>query len=209
MKIHPLTVGPIVGETTPKRVRVWGRGDTDIVDGLPRRCFGVLRYKNTRDDDWYAPIKFKMNPNFDMTGIAIVTGLESQKTYSYEMGYFFSDVELPDVRLTESDWSGASRGQFTTASDNVDTTATDAAAYPAVMAARDMATKGEGAYLSVFGVKDVDAAVARAEKAGVRTVARYEVDQNLTGDSKFKVFREAMLEEMYGMNFCLRQIEEK
>ena len=36
----------------------------------------------------------------------------------------------------------------TTASDNVDTTATDAAAYPAVMAARDMATKGEGAYLS-------------------------------------------------------------
>ena len=97
----------------------------------------------------------------------------------------------------------------TTASDNVDTTATDAAAYPAVMAARDMATKGEGAYLSVFGVKDIDAAVARAEKAGIRTVARYEVDQNLTADSRFNVFREAMLEEMYGMNFCLRQIEEK
>ena len=97
----------------------------------------------------------------------------------------------------------------TTASDNVDTTATDAAAYPAVMAARDMATKGEGAYLSVFGVKDIDAAVARAEQAGVRTVARYEVDQRLPADSRFSVFREAMLEEMYGMNFCLRQIEEK
>ena len=71
----------------------------------------------------------------------------------------------------------------TTVSDDVDTTATDAAAYPAVMAARDMATKGEGAYLSVFGVKDIDAAVARAEQAGVRTVARYEVDQRLPADS--------------------------
>ena len=68
----------------------------------------------------------------------------------------------------------------TTVSGNVDTTATDAAAYPAVMAARDMATKGEGAYLSVFGVKDIDAAVARTEEAGVRTMARYEVDRNLT-----------------------------
>ena len=97
----------------------------------------------------------------------------------------------------------------TTASKNVDTTATDVASYPAVMAAKDMDTRGEGAYLSVFGVKDIDAAVARAEQAGVRTVARYEVDQSLPADSRFKVFREAMLEEMYGMNFCLRQIEEK
>ena len=97
----------------------------------------------------------------------------------------------------------------TTVSDEVDTTATDAASYPAVMAARGLAEKGEGAYLSVFGVKDIDESVARAEKAGVRVVARYEVDQRLGPESKFKVFREAVLEEMYGMNFCLRQIEEK
>ncbi len=97
----------------------------------------------------------------------------------------------------------------TTVSDNVDTTATDAASYPAVMAARDIETKGEGAYLCVFGVKNIDEAVARAEKAGARAMARYDVDQWLGPESKFRVFREAVLEEMYGMNFCLRQVEEK
>jgi len=42
MKLHELTVGPIVGETTPLRARIWGRGDAQVIDGQPRRCFGAI-----------------------------------------------------------------------------------------------------------------------------------------------------------------------
>jgi hypothetical protein len=33
-----------------------------------------------------------MNPNFDMIGIAVFTGLDAE--YLYQMGWFFSDKEL-------------------------------------------------------------------------------------------------------------------
>jgi alkaline phosphatase D len=61
-----------------------------------------------------------MNPNFDMTGVAVLTGLAPERSYTYKIGYYFSDVELDDARFSESesDWSEASTGSFTTASEN-------------------------------------------------------------------------------------------
>ncbi len=120
MKLTPLTVGPIVGETTPKRVRIWGRGDTEILGGIPRRCFGALRHRKVGSSSWEKTRLFKMNPNFDMTGIAIVDRLKSETSYEYEVGYFFSEAELDDARFREShsDWADASRGRFLTASAN-------------------------------------------------------------------------------------------
>ncbi len=118
MKLQQLTVGPIVGETTPNRARIWGRGDTTVVDGQPRRCFGALRYREAASNDWRDPVVIKMNPNFDMTGVAIVDGLDAETRYEYEFGYFFSDVEMSDARFRASDWTSSSRGKFLTASDD-------------------------------------------------------------------------------------------
>ena len=80
MKLHALTVGPIVGETTPNRVRIWGRGQANVIDNLPRRCFGALRFRPHRASEWQRPRIFKMNPNFDLTGIAILDGLKHGPT---------------------------------------------------------------------------------------------------------------------------------
>ena len=124
MKLKPLTVGPIVGETTSSRARIWGRGDTDVIHGQPRRCFGALRYRRQGETAWLAPRIFKMNPNFDMTGVAVLTRLEEESRYEYEMGFFFADVELSDASFRETNddgtsvWSDASRGHFRTASDD-------------------------------------------------------------------------------------------
>ncbi len=118
LNIKNLDVGPIIGETTPNRVRVWGRAEGQIVESMPRRCFGILHYRELGQDQWSNPIYFKMNPNFDLTGVAVVTGLQSETTYEYEVGYFFSDVELVDAPLRRMDWGNSSRGMFTTASDN-------------------------------------------------------------------------------------------
>ena len=118
MKLHPLTVGPIVGETTPTRARIWGRGMAHIIEGQPRRCFGALRFRKKETEQWSDPLTFKMNPNFDLTGIAILDRLKPEQRYEYQIGYYFSDSELMDEIFAETDWEGVSGGQFLTASAN-------------------------------------------------------------------------------------------
>ena len=118
MKLNKLTVGPIIGETTHDRVRIWGRGQAQVIDGQPRRCFGAIRYRKGKSGQWSKQQLFKMNPNFDLTGIAILTGLRSETRYEYQIGYFFSDAELVDADFIESDWSDAYQSNFLTASKN-------------------------------------------------------------------------------------------
>ncbi len=119
MELYPLTVGPIIGETTATRTRIWGRGDAHIIEGHPRRCFGALRARKMGTTSWGRPTVFKMNPNFDLTGIGILEKLEPEKRYEYQMGYFFSDAELGErPTFEESNWERASAGYFQTASDN-------------------------------------------------------------------------------------------
>ena len=118
LQLKKLTVGPIVGETTPTRVRVWGRGAAHVIEGQPRRCFGAIRYRKGGTSGWSRVQIFKMNPNFDLTGIAIINRLQPETRYEYQMGYFFSDGEIQDVQFGESDWTQASEGKFLTASGN-------------------------------------------------------------------------------------------
>ena len=118
MKIRPLTVGPIVGETTPRRARIWGRGEAQVVDDRPRRCFGAVQVRKVGTKTWGKPQFFKMNPNFDLTGLAILTELSPETRYEYEVGTYFSDVELGDAVVSEIDWGQASKGSFKTASEN-------------------------------------------------------------------------------------------
>ena len=119
MKLRGLSVGPIVGETTPTRARIWGRADTALLDNLPMRSFGAVRVRTaTGPGEWSRAKLFKMNPNFDMTGVGIVTALQPSTEYEYEIGHFFSDGELDDAKFGDSDWTDASAGSFVTASDD-------------------------------------------------------------------------------------------
>jgi len=116
MEILPLTVGPIIGETTPTRVRIWGRGDAHVIDGQPRRCFGIVQWKLYGDDEWIGSRYFKLNPNFDLTGIAIIDKLEPDNYYEYRMGFYFSEVEINDASVDEITWTRANYSYFKTAS---------------------------------------------------------------------------------------------
>lgn len=118
MKLYDLTVGPIVGETTPNRVRIWGRGKAHVIEGQPRRCFGALRIRSHGSTEWSRPKLFKMNPNFDMTGVVIIDRLQPKSLYEYQVGYFFSDAEIDDAGFRETDWTQVSSGSFRTASDD-------------------------------------------------------------------------------------------
>ena len=123
MQLRALSVGPIIGETTPTRVRIWGRSEANLLNQLPMRSFGAVRVRKAakgrrRAGAWLSPRVFKMNPNFDMTGIGIVDRLQTQTAYDYQIGHFFSDGEIADARFSEQDWHDCNHGTFTTASDD-------------------------------------------------------------------------------------------
>ena len=117
--IKSLTVGPIVGHVDTHHGRIWGRGEYEsTTSDIPRRSFGIARIKKA-GEDYGSPRFFKMNPNFDMTGIVCFTGLTSDTKYIYQIGCFFSDKELNQLNSNDQwDWKNAQQGEFATASNN-------------------------------------------------------------------------------------------
>lgn len=118
-EIRKLSVGPIVGHVDTNHARLWGRAIHEkLANGAPRRAFGIARIKR-QGGSYTAPRFFKMNPNFDMTGIVVFTGLDADTAHAYQMGWFFSDKELGELRSSESwDWRDADQGVFNTASND-------------------------------------------------------------------------------------------
>ena len=93
MKIKPPTVGPIVGSTTSKETRIFLRGDVQLVDDQPRRCFGVLQWRKP-GAKWSKPLLNKLAPHFDGTCVFVIGGLSADQLYEYRAGWFFADADL-------------------------------------------------------------------------------------------------------------------
>jgi alkaline phosphatase D len=117
--IQKLSVGPIVGHVDTSNARVWGRAShQELSNGEPRRAFGIARIK-IAGGNYRSPQFFKMNPNFDMSGVVVFQGLEPETTYFYQIGWFFSDKELDEFRASETwSWITADQGKFVTASND-------------------------------------------------------------------------------------------
>lgn len=119
MRIFPVTVGPIVGATTGTAVRLWGRGEFEKIQSGPRRCFGITRLWQQGEPPVSNVKYFKMNPNFDLTGLIIYHNLQPETTYNYQMGWFFADMELDEVsnsNAMQPEWDDIPIYEFTTAS---------------------------------------------------------------------------------------------
>lgn len=117
MRVNPLTIGPIVGATTTTEVHLWGRGEFEKTQLGCKRCLGIARIKKLDDSDFGTGQFFKLNPNFDMTGVTIFNNLAPETRYIFQIGWFFSEQsysETPDnLRIN---WTQASTGEVKTAS---------------------------------------------------------------------------------------------
>jgi alkaline phosphatase D len=119
MRVQPLTVGPILGATTGVSARVWGRGELEQTSAGPRRCFGVARLRASDSSNYRQPIFFKMNPNFDMSGVIRFDDLSPEHEYAYQIGWLFSDLELDDLGPGfPLDWSGIETLTFRTGAED-------------------------------------------------------------------------------------------
>ncbi len=112
-QLHPLTVGPIVGHTTSTSVRLWGRGAFERFASGARRCYGVAQL--FEDETQVRAEYFPMRAHFDVTGIVDFKGLKPGSEYTFQMAYFFAEVEpeqLPPA--AQLNLAGYSAGSFRT-----------------------------------------------------------------------------------------------
>jgi alkaline phosphatase D len=119
MEAKALSVGPILGHTSTDLVRIFGRAELAIDNGKPRKTHGVIHYRVLGQLNYSTPYYFKMNPNFDLTGVAVLRDLQDDTNYEYQMGWLYSDVDtdLLDVSSTLN-WSNIETYQFKTASSD-------------------------------------------------------------------------------------------
>jgi len=119
MKVKPFSVGPIVGHTTHDSTRIFGRGEIEISSGRPRFSHGVVRYRKKGTRAYKRPIYFKLNPNFDLTGIGVIEGLEADTVYQYQVGAIFSEVESSKINVNSLlDWGDIEITEFRTGSND-------------------------------------------------------------------------------------------
>jgi alkaline phosphatase D len=115
VSVQPLTIGPIVGVTSTRSTRLWGRGDfMKDRSGQPKRIFGVARLRMP-DGAFGQHQSFKMLPHFDFTGTTDFVGLNPSTRYGFEIGFVQDNGEIPDVDALTLDWTRASKGLLKTA----------------------------------------------------------------------------------------------
>ncbi|MDJ0799776.1 MAG: alkaline phosphatase D family protein [Calothrix sp. MO_167.B12] len=130
MKVHSLTVGPILGAVTGSNARIFGRGEYKNHTNLwawfklgnkkKNECIGVVRIRAVGNVDFGTAIVFKMNPNFDITGVAIINNLSPEQEYEYQMGWVEYSWKLkqriPELNL---DWSEIKTYKFKSAAIDI------------------------------------------------------------------------------------------
>jgi len=109
VKVIPFQTGPILGATDGSSARIFGRGEPQLVNGQSRMAHAVIRLCGAGGGDALPPRFFKLNPNFDMSAVCVLTGLVPGRPYHYQAGYFFLELETEalDTATLERhlDWS--------------------------------------------------------------------------------------------------------
>jgi hypothetical protein len=88
MKVNPLSIGPILGAVTGTNARIFGRADyqnhtlwerLNFISRKKHESVGVVRVRAVPNLNFSTPIVFQTNPNFDMTGVAIINNLSNYR----------------------------------------------------------------------------------------------------------------------------------
>ncbi|MDJ0733018.1 MAG: alkaline phosphatase D family protein [Nostocaceae cyanobacterium] len=130
MKVHSLTVGPILAAVTEKGARIFGRAgyqnhtnsweSFELLTKKKDEYVGVVRIRAVGTVDFGTPIIFQINPNFDMTGVAIINNLSPEQEYEYQIGWVNYSWEtrerIPQLNLN---WSEIQTYKFKSAATNI------------------------------------------------------------------------------------------
>lgn len=114
MSVKGFSVGPIVGECGTTRVRIFGRAAVAAIADRRKAMYGRIQWRQRDQPDWSPPLAFRLNANFDGSGVVVLNDLQPGCEYIYRTGWV-TDPAVPDTAL---DWQQASVGGFRTAPDD-------------------------------------------------------------------------------------------
>ena len=112
-QVRPFSVGPILGHVGTDCARIFARAfPGNAIHEKPN--LGRLRIRKSAGSPW-ASYAFRLNHNFDWSGLREIRGLDPSTTYQYQAGWV--DTEDESAELS---WSGIERWSVRTASDSPD-----------------------------------------------------------------------------------------
>ena len=82
--MEKLTVGPIVGYTTPDHTRIFVRGGPDNRDIV----FAGIRHRKAGTQQWSAGVYSRLSETYDMADTLVLNGLSANTQYEYQAGWF-------------------------------------------------------------------------------------------------------------------------
>ncbi|WP_197477354.1 fibronectin type III domain-containing protein, partial [Alcanivorax sp. HI0044] len=85
--VNRFAVGPITGESGVNHVRLFGALPKGELGAGDKFMWGRVRWRKEGEDSWSEPRKFRLNGNFDGSGVVVVNGLEPGTRYQYQAGW--------------------------------------------------------------------------------------------------------------------------
>ncbi|MGB1465025.1 MAG: alkaline phosphatase D family protein [Alcanivorax nanhaiticus] len=107
--VNRFAVGPVVGETGATHARLFGALPTDTLVAGEKRMWGRVRWRPEGDLEWSDTLRFRLNGNFDGSGVVVLNGLQAGTRYQIQAGWISSE-ELD----TPLDWQHIEIGQLVT-----------------------------------------------------------------------------------------------
>lgn len=109
--VRPFSVGPIVGTATQNSVRILGVLPGGTLKAGEKRALGRIRWRREGDERWRGPVDFRLNGDFDSSGVVVLRNLRPDSRYQFQAGA----VDDPDADDRELDWHAVKGGRFRTA----------------------------------------------------------------------------------------------
>ncbi|MCG8394280.1 MAG: alkaline phosphatase family protein [Pseudomonadales bacterium] len=108
MMVNRFAVGPVTGEAGPGHVRVFGALPRGRLAAGNKYLWGRIRWRRQGEADWSAARRFRLNGNFDGSGVVVINALTAGGHYEYQAGWVESEEEMP------LDWNTVPVGRFVT-----------------------------------------------------------------------------------------------
>jgi alkaline phosphatase D len=109
--VTPFPVGPIAGSANQSSIRLFAAMPAGALKAGQKPLLGRVRWRPLGEERWHGPGHFRINGNFDSSGVVVLNDLRPGCRYEFQAGYV-ADAGVPDARL---DWHAARRGHFRTA----------------------------------------------------------------------------------------------
>lgn len=92
--VNRFAVGPIVGESAETHARVFGALPRQTLAAGQKYQWGRIRWRCMGEPDWSATRRFRLNGNFDGSGVVVLNGLQPGKRYQFQAGWIDSEDDL-------------------------------------------------------------------------------------------------------------------